>query len=248
MASIPQLPAALDRWQQTLNWQPTAQQQALFQQLYEQICLGNQRLNLTRLTEPSDFWEKHLWDSLSGIAPWLNPNQTAPSPVQTVIDIGTGGGFPGLPVAIAQPAWQVTLLDATRKKIQFLETVSQTLGLERVQGLAERAETVGQRADYRDLYDLALVRAVGSASTCAEYALPLLRLGGYAVLFRGQWTEAEGQALAAALIQLGGTQTALRSWSTPLTQSQRHCLLIQKTAATAETFPRAVGIPAKAPL
>ncbi|WP_338038670.1 16S rRNA (guanine(527)-N(7))-methyltransferase RsmG [Neosynechococcus sphagnicola] len=108
---LPELP---ELWEITLGWQPTAHQQQQFQQIYEQILMGNQRLNLTRITDPLEFWEKHLWDSLQGVAPLLS--QPSVQPGLRVIDIGTGAGFPGLPVAIARPDATITLLDSTQKK------------------------------------------------------------------------------------------------------------------------------------
>jgi 16S rRNA (guanine527-N7)-methyltransferase len=113
------LPRRSDLWQSSLGWQPSDPQWALLEQLYQGILDGNRQINLTRLTQPDDFWEKHLWDSFSGLWPWLVPDAardwTVP-PVDRVIDIGTGAGFPGFPAAIAQPQWQVTLLDSTQKK------------------------------------------------------------------------------------------------------------------------------------
>jgi 16S rRNA (guanine527-N7)-methyltransferase len=237
-------------WQQSLGWQPTADQQARFVQLYGQICAGNQHLNLTRITDPQGFWEKHLWDSLSGIGPWLLPMPPAwaRGDVCQVIDIGTGGGFPGIPVAIAMPTWSITLLDSTRKKVQFLKTLCQALELNQITCLTDRAETLGHHPEHRNQYDLALVRAVGSPSTCAEYALPLLKPTGMAILYRGQWNESETIALTPALQQLGGTLREIRTYQTPITQGTRHCLYIQKTAPTARQFPRKVGVPAKTPL
>ncbi|MEM9980636.1 MAG: 16S rRNA (guanine(527)-N(7))-methyltransferase RsmG, partial [Cyanobacteria bacterium P01_D01_bin.2] len=186
------LPLYGETWQETLQWQPSKAQQALFSRLYQGVLVGNRQVNLTRITEPDGFWEKHLWDSLSGLAPWYEPQQPEwLPPVKTVIDIGTGGGFPGLPVAIAQPQWQITLLDSTRKKIAFLDTLCEQLGLTNTTLVAERAEMAGRDRSHRAQYDLALVRAVGAASVCAEYALPLLKVGGFAVLFRGQWTDEE---------------------------------------------------------
>jgi len=260
------LPQHLDLWQQTIGWQPSTQQQSLFQQLYDQIVSGNQRLNLTRITTPEDFWEKHLWDSLSGLAPWLSANDDSDEGLETdgegqdsetplrVIDIGTGGGIPGIPAAIAlAPLTKIhlTLLDSTRKKIQFLQELCQALRPQlplRAACIAERAETVAHQPQHRHAYDLALIRAVGSAATCAEYALPFLKVGAQAVLYRGQWTTDETEALMPVIELLGGEITDLQSWKTPLTKSDRHCIFVHKVAPTPDEFPRAVGTPAKKPL
>lgn len=106
-------------WQETLQWQPTPQQQEQFQRFYGALLAANQGMNLTRITAVPDFWEKHLWDSLRGILPWLQPTGETlwGAKIQQVIDIGSGGGFPGVPVAIARPDWSVTLLEATQKKV-----------------------------------------------------------------------------------------------------------------------------------
>ena len=263
------LPTHLDIWQSTLNWQPSTEQQRLFQALYTQILEGNQQLNLTRITEPEEFWEKHLWDSLSGLAPWLSdmteasmsdaktetgtetelqsdPDESVPL---RIIDIGTGGGFPGIPAAIALSAFTIdlTLLDATRKKIFFLQTLCHQLGLSAT-CIAERAEALGRDPKHRETYDLALIRAVGSAATCAEYVMPFLKVGGQAVIYRGQWTTTETEALMPVIDLLGGELTDLQSWQTPLTQSSRHCLFIHKEQPIAQDFPRAIGVPGKLPL
>lgn len=243
-----------DAWQLNPEWMPSDQQQRQFLRLYDLILEANQQFNLTRITEPADFWEKHLWDSLQGVAQWLDPSSldqpevSGLSQIQRVIDIGTGGGFPGIPVAIARPDWQVTLLDSTRKKVNFLQSLCQTMGLEQVKAICDRAEAVGQMAQQRETYDLALIRAVGSASACAEYALPLLKVGGVAVLYRGQWSAEEAETLQPAVQRLGGQLQSVEQFQTPLTQGIRHCVYLEKVATTPVEFPRAVGIPAKAPL
>lgn len=246
------LPASLELWQSTVQWQPNEAQQQLFQQLYEGVVRGNQQLNLTRITTPEEFWEKHLWDSLYGVAPWLSEALSLPwqeaLEIRSVIDIGTGGGFPGLPVAIANPSWTMTCLDSTRKKIAFLAELSQALGLPQVQTVADRAEQVGHQLQHREAYDLALIRAVGPAAVCAEYALPLLKVGGVAVLYRGQWTDLEEKGLRQALKPLGGGAIQVRAATTPLSQGMRHCVYIAKKRPTAEEFPRPAGIPTKQPL
>lgn len=250
--STQHLPDQLEIWQQTLNWQPTAAQQDCYRQLYQEVLQGNQQLNLTRIVEPQEFWEKHLWDSLRGIKPWLDPAQPqhslSASQSLQVIDIGTGAGFPGVPIAIACPNWHVTLLDSTQKKIAFLQTLLATLALTTVQATVGRAEQVGQMAQHREQYDLALVRAVAAASVCAEYALPLLKQGGLAILYRGQWDDAETAALESAAKKLGGAVKQIESFVTPISHSARHCVYLEKIAPTRPAFPRPVGVPTQKPL
>ena len=219
------LPEMTQGWQH-LNWQPNTEQQGKLQRLYELILEGNRQLNLTRITDPGEFWEKHLWDSLRGVAPLLATN--AQQPIQRVVDIGTGAGFPGIPVAIAFPFWTVTLLDSTRKKMTFLDTLIGQLDVQNVTTLVGRAETVGQQPQHRQNYDIALIRAVGSADICAQYALPLLKLGGLAVLYRGRWTTAEAEVLQSTVDALGGVIEATEEFTTPLSQSIRHCLYLRK--------------------
>ncbi len=240
------------QWSFTLSWCPSAEQQVQFQQLFAELVRLNATVNLTRITSPADFWEKHLWDSLWGVQPWLVPaaalGAIAPSGALDVIDIGTGGGFPGFPVAIALPEWHLTLLDATHKKVACLQTLSDTLKLRQVTPHCARAETIGQDTAYRDRFDLALIRAVGPAGCCAEYALPLIKQGGTAVLYRGRWDDQEAEDLQQALAQLGGELIQVQAGETPLSRSQRHCLYLKKTRPTPLQYPRAAGIPSRRPL
>ncbi|MGD1860766.1 MAG: 16S rRNA (guanine(527)-N(7))-methyltransferase RsmG [Leptolyngbyaceae cyanobacterium] len=247
------LPTFSQHWQTTLNWQPTPAQQALFEQLFAAIASGNQQMNLTRITEPTEFWEKHLWDALSGLAPWLSlaaqPDWLPQLPSAKAIDVGTGPGIPGIPAAIALPNWQVTLLDSTQKKVRFLQELGAQLSLSQpLKAIADRAEFLAHQPSHRELYDVVMLRAVGSAATCAEYALPLLKVGGTAILYRGQWHAEDSQQLDAVAAQLGGRLMMVTPWQTPLSQGTRHCLYLHKHTATSEDFPRAVGLPAKSPL
>lgn len=285
-ASFPTLPTLPELWQTTLGWQPTPAQQEQFQKLYTYLLDGNQRLNLTRITDPEAFWEKHLWDSMSGLVgvrEWglgirqgerggglenaledslkdslkgsledaledaLEDSPQSP-PLFRLIDIGTGAGFPGIPAALTLPLAQVVLLDSTRKKLAFLATVLTQLGIGNAQTLCDRAEAVGQNPQHRERYDGALLRAVAPVAVCAEYALPLLKLGGVAVLYRGQWSEAETAALAPVLKILGGELEAIAPFTTPISRAARHCLYLRKTAPTPAEFPRPVGIPSQKPL
>ncbi|AVH72835.1 16S rRNA (guanine(527)-N(7))-methyltransferase RsmG [Nostoc sp. 'Lobaria pulmonaria (5183) cyanobiont'] len=240
------LPEMAEIWQQTLNWQPTPQQQVQFQKLYELILEGNRQQNLTRIVEPQEFWEKHLWDSLRGIASLLSVNFSSASPA--LIDIGTGAGFPGVPVTISVPNCTITLLDSTRKKITFLDNILSELALTNAKTLVGRAEEIGQHPQHRRAYNIALIRAVGAASVCAEYTLPLLKQGGLAIIYRGNWTEDETAALQNAVNQLGGVIESIEQFTTPLSHSIRHCVYLRKISTTPIQFPRAIGIPTQKPL
>lgn len=245
--SIAKLPKMAEIWQNTLNWQPTNFQENQFQKLYQLIIAGNRQINLTRITEPEEFWEKHLWDSLRGIA----PKQIFIPGIdrgKKIIDIGTGAGFPGLPIALIFPSSQVTLLDSTGKKITFIETVLSALAVKNAKTLLGRAEEIGQQYEHRQNYDVAVIRAVGNVSVCAEYSLPLVKKGGLAIIYRGNWSEAENESLETAVEQLGGVVELIAEFSTPLSNSIRHCLYLRKVTNTPISFPRGVGIPTQKPI
>lgn len=227
------LPEMADMWQQTLGWQPTVEQQQLFQQLYEGILEGNRYLNLTRITALEEFWEKHLWDSLRGVLSQACRLESRESEFK-VIDIGTGAGFPGIPVAIAFPHYFVTLLDSTRKKITFLETLLAKLGIKNAMTLTGRAEAIALAAQHRQHYDIALLRAVAPATVCANYALPLLKTGGLAILYRGHWTDEETEALKPIVEELGGVIESIEAFTTPISNSIRHCVYLRSCSPTKE--------------
>lgn len=230
----------LNYWEQTLHWQPSSEQEQLFTTLYKLVLEGNLTQNLTRITQPEDFWEKHLWDSLRGVLPFWHQTDL------NVIDIGTGAGFPGLPLAIAQPTWQLTLLDGTQKKIAFIDAVIASESLNNVVAIAGRAEVINRTKNHARQYDLALVRALGSAELCAKYALPLLKPNGCAILYRGQWSQLEQDNLQQACEQVCKSLnnspikskqpikqvlqvdiSQIESFTTPLTNSVRHCIYIR---------------------
>jgi 16S rRNA (guanine527-N7)-methyltransferase len=236
------LPTTIE-WQETMNWQPTDRQQLQLQSLYNEVITANQQLNLTRITQPEEFWEKHLWDSLRGVGDLINN----PAALQ-VIDIGTGAGFPGLPLAIARPDWQLTLVDSTAKKVGFIESILPELGLTNVRPIVSRIEELGQNRSHRHQSDLALIRAVAAANICAEYALPLVKVGGTAILYRGNWTEDETTSLELAVAKLGGEISQIDRFTTPISHSIRHCIWLHKTTDTHPYYPRAIGIPTQKPL
>jgi 16S rRNA (guanine527-N7)-methyltransferase len=237
------LPEMTELWQETMNWQPTDRQQSQLQSLYREVITANQQLNLTRITQPEEFWEKHLWDSLRGVGDLINQ----PTALQ-VIDLGTGAGFPGLPLAIARPDWQLTLVDSTAKKVGFIESIAPELDLTNVQPIVSRIEELGQNRSHRHRSDLALIRAVAAANICAEYALPLVKVGGTAILYRGNWTEEEATSLELAVAKLGGEIGKIDRFTTPISNSIRHCIWLHKTTDTHPYYPRAIGMPTQKPL
>jgi 16S rRNA (guanine527-N7)-methyltransferase len=241
--SLASLPNLNEIWQETTDWYPTEIQQSQLQSLYTAVITANQTLNLTRITEPEEFWEKHLWDSLRGIGAFIQNTAEL-----QVVDIGTGAGFPGLPIAIVRPEWQLTLVDSTAKKVGFIESTAPEIGLTNVRPLVSRIEELGQNRQHRHQSDLALIRAVASANVCAEYALPLVKIGGTVILYRGNWTEAETKSLELAVAKLGGEIAKIDRFTTPISNSIRHCIWLQKVADTHPYYPRAVGIPNLKPL
>ncbi|MCY7337559.1 MAG: 16S rRNA (guanine(527)-N(7))-methyltransferase RsmG [Chamaesiphon sp.] len=237
------LPNMDKMWQETIDWCPTEQQQSQLQSLYSEVVSANRQLNLTRITAPEEFWEKHLWDSLRGVGELIN------NPLELkVIDLGTGAGFPGLPLAIARTDWQMTLVDSTAKKVGFIEYIAPELGLTNTHPLVSRIEALGQERQHRHQYDLALIRAVSSANVCAEYTLPLVKVGGTAILYRGNWTDEEATSLELAVAKLGGEISKIDRFTTPISDSIRHCIWLHKTTDTHPYYPRAVGIPTLKPL
>jgi 16S rRNA (guanine527-N7)-methyltransferase len=210
------------------SWKISQQQLERFQELYCLILEGNKQQNLTRIIEPQEFWEKHLWDSLVAVKDWeenLGFDRQQPS---KIIDIGTGAGFPGLPLAICYPDWHFTLVDSTRKKVNFIESILPKLSLNNVTVVAARAEEMGRQQPYNRGYDLAVIRAVSDPAACAKYCLPLLKDGGVAILYRGIWQEEDRSKLESTLDKLAGTIEEIKEIFTPLSHSSRNCIYIRK--------------------
>lgn len=217
---MPHFSHLFEQWQSTLNWLPNPDQLAQFEKLYELVLEGNSKQNLTRITAPDDFWEKHLWDSLRGVfAFWDRENIK-------LIDIGTGAGFPGLPIAIAKPSWQVTLVDSKQKKVAFVQQTIQDLQLPNAIAQAGRVEELNQTSGYKKKYDLAVVRAVGKPDICASYCLPFLKRSGTAILYRGQWLPEESEQIDLFCEQQGLQVVKQDRFQTPLTESIRHSVYL----------------------
>lgn len=236
-------------WNQ-LGWQPSAAQLKQLQCLQQQLRLWNGRLNLTRLVEGDDFWIAQVFDSLWPLADLLrHPGDRADGTPLQLIDVGTGGGFPGLAVAIAMPAARLTLVDSIQRKIEAVRDMAQALGLgDRVSCRSDRIEILGRSQPWRGGYDWAMARAVAPAPVVAEYLVPLLKPNGQALLYRGQWSDADQQQLQAAAALLKAGVSSVQATSLPADRGQRHAIILTPQAPCPSRYPRAVGLPAKQPL
>lgn len=209
----------------------------------QELLSWNQRVNLTRITEPKEVVVKHFLDSLS-IYLVL---QTLSSSL-TLIDVGSGAGFPGLPLKIVLPELRLTLLEAVGKKMAFLQHLVKELSLTNVTFLTVRAEEAGQMPSQREQYDVAVARAVASLPILAEYTLPLIKVGGSVILQKGQHPAEEIRQAANALGILGGKVREIMPVSVPGLEAARHLVVIQKKKPTPQQYPRRPGLPAKKPI
>lgn len=234
------------QWGEVLAEPLTGRQLDLFVRYGELLLQWNERLNLTAITEPEEIVTKHFMDSLSVLVA-LDP--LAGDGSLTVIDVGTGGGFPGIPLKIARPQWRVTLLEATRKKTDFLEMAVGDLGLEGVTVLWGRAEEVAHLPDHRERYDAAVARAVAELAALAELCLPFVRVGGRFVAQKGARVTDEVDRARRALEVLGGHLLAIERPAIPgLEGEERALVVVEKAAPTPDRYPRRSGMPAKRPL
>lgn len=236
----------------------------------------NKVMNLTAVRDPLDAWDRHVVDSAS-LLPillrFLNPKAAATPAGLSVIDVGSGSGFPGMVFAILQPDWKVTLLDSTRKKCDFLRSAASTLGAKNVDVIWARAEEAGQQPGTREAYDVAVARAVAEARVLAELCLPLVRPGGLWLAAKGVQPQAEVNAASHAINACGGRLLALEDvhasrvvalassmgggaegegepggLTAPPASSPRTALVVAKVRPTPPHLPRRPGVPNRQPL
>ncbi len=220
-----------------------------FQIYYETLIAWNARVNLTRITDYEAVQVKHFLDSLSCLA--AVERYRAPLSRLAglrVIDVGSGAGFPGLPLKIAFPALRLTLLEATGKKAAFLQALVERLALDGVTVVHARAEEAGQDPTHRERYDLALARALAEMAALAELTLPLVRVGGLVIAQKGEDPSAEVEAARRAIQALGGRAREILPVTVPGLEAARHLVVLEKVSTTPHPYPRRPGIPAKRPL
>jgi len=220
----------------------TQQQIRSFAWYSQEMLDWNRRFNLTAITNPAEIESKHFLDSLTCIRGMGHP------PQGRVVDVGTGAGFPGLPLKIVYPHLELTLVESIGKKANFCRHVVDGLALNGVTILHARAEDVARMQEHRAMYDWALARAVAPMEVLAEYLLPLLRVGGRALAQKGETGPAEAHAAEKAMQLLGGRLTQLIAVDLPKVAESRYLVLVEKVAQTPAEYPRRAGMPAKRPL
>lgn len=222
--------------------QLTARQIAAFQRYEDELLEWNSRMNLTAIRDREGIRTKHFLDSLSCILAFRE------RPPERLIDIGTGAGFPGIPLKIIYPRMKLTLVESVGKKLEFCRHMVETLDLEDVTLLQARAEALGQDRAHREQYEWAVARAVANLPVLAEYLLPLVSLGGRMLAQKGESAHAEAVAAQKAIRLLGGELQQIIPVLVPGIAEERYLVVVDKVASTPPGYPRRVGLPARRPI
>ncbi|MCR5370319.1 MAG: 16S rRNA (guanine(527)-N(7))-methyltransferase RsmG [Clostridium sp.] len=221
----------------------TGQQVSQFAEYYRLLLEWNSVMNLTAITEEAEVITKHFTDSASLV-------KAVPSILngeEKLADIGTGAGFPGIPLKIINPGLSVVLMDSLNKRIRFLDEVIRVLGLTGITAVHGRAEDIGRNPEYREQFDLCVSRAVANMATLSEYCLPLVKVGGKFIAYKSEKAEEEMKAASTAVVKLGGQEKDICGFRLP-NGDERKLVIIEKTAKTPKKYPRKAGTPAKEPL
>ena len=217
-------------------------QLAAMEVYYQLLIEWNKKINLTAITQPQEVAVKHIIDSLSCYQEDIFSGDTR------VIDVGTGAGFPGIPLKIYRPDIKLTLMDSLNKRLLFLQTVTETLGLQDVELVHARAEEGGKGRQYREKFQIAVSRAVARLNILCELCLPFVRTGGWFIALKGAQYEEEVAEAARAIAILGGAIERVEPVNLPGITDKRAVIYIKKIAATPSEYPRRPGTPEKKPL
>lgn len=220
----------------------TDQQMAQFDTYFHLLVEWNEKMNLTAITEEKEVYLKHFYDSLLvGLKMALNPQAA-------ICDVGSGAGFPSIPLKILYPELSVTIVDSLKKRITFLQELTDQLGLTNVHLYHDRAETFGQNPAFREQFDYVTARAVARLNVLAELCLPLVKKDGYFLALKAAKSDEELQEAKPAIAQLGGKFIEEKTMALPLSGDERHLLVIQKKKVTPKKYPRKPGLPNKQPI
>jgi 16S rRNA (guanine527-N7)-methyltransferase len=210
---------------------------------YERELLDwNMKFNLTAIRDTESIRTKHFLDSFSCVIAW------GANPPSRLIDVGTGAGFPGLPLKILYPGMKLTLVESVGKKAMFCEHIVRMLGLDNVEVIKGRAEDVGQLPAHREKYEWAVARAVANMNVLCEYLLPLVKINGMMMALKGESGPAEAQSAEKTMKLLGGKLKQVLPVNLPGVADDRFLVLVDKFAATPPKYPRKPGMPMKQPL
>lgn len=213
-----------------------------FYNYYLLLIEWNQKFNLTAITDMTEVIIKHFIDSLLVLKTFPEVNG------KILLDLGTGAGFPGVPLKIAQPSLKVILVDSLRKRIDFLNHLSKELKLDQIEAVHARAEELGKSDEYRQKFDIVVSRAVAKLSILSEYCLPFVKVGGKFIALKGPGVQTEITESGSALQELGGKIVNNYEYQLPVTGDSRYILVINKTKETPTKYPRKAGLPEKRPL
>lgn len=220
----------------------TEKQIEQFGKYYELLVEWNKVMNLTGITEFDEVMQKHFVDSVAA-AKYAEMEK-----VNSLIDVGTGAGFPGIPLKIVYPHIQVTLLDSLNKRIKFLEEVVDNLGLTGIETVHGRAEDAAKKAEYREQFDLSVSRAVANLASLTEYCLPFVKVGGKFVSYKSVSVDEEITQSKKAVYVLGGEIGKVEKFNLPESNMERALVIVEKKRSTPKKYPRKAGMPTKEPL
>lgn len=237
----------LRRETENLELDLSKKQMEQFYVYYQTLIEWNQVMNLTAITEEQDVVTKHFTDSLC-LVKAVSVKTLEAAPGLTLIDVGTGAGFPGIPLKIAFPSLQVTLLDSLNKRVKFLNQVCDKLELTNIQAVHGRAEDFGKNLQFREKYDLCVSRAVANMASLVEYCLPFVKVGGYFIPYKSGEIQDELKAGQKAVSLLGGEIRDTKEFRLPGSDASRSLVVIHKKKNTPGRYPRKAGTPGKEPI
>ena len=230
----------MKEWEKYFDFHFSVEQLEQFFAYMNLLIEWNKKMNLTAIIEPNEIILKHFIDSIT-ILKEIDSNSK-------IIDVGTGAGFPGIPLSIMNPTLKITLADSLNKRLIFLQEVIKELGLKNIEIIHARAEELGQNKKYRECFDVATSRAVANLSTLSEYLIPLVKIDGKVISMKAGNAQVEIHEAQKAINVLGGRIESIEEFTLPQTDIERTIIMINKERYTPNKYPRKAGVPSKDPI